>query len=270
MWGHNNVFLPQPAEQVNTHSGTVELPANGSEVLLFSLQFPRRTWATSIGGYQAQGRVYGRWRAGENPGVEIRVGNSRFAEYGYLPEFLGVFGQNVYFLWGAVIKLNGTGTTFTTGATTVHRFGYAQNDDGTWEGGANVPALSESQAVYPSRSLEVTLPYPLSEAEALAVARGIVEENLHPRAVHELTVAPHPDLGWPVTPQHLGRVIEVPSLNLHARHTSITYDEMHTPAGSHSTVLIELEETGRIPGSITSSSTYGAAHYGRSAYQEED
>lgn len=257
-----------PAVNVNNWSDSAQLPANGMEVELFRFQFPRQTSNFAPSPYGARGTVWGRWRAGANPGIELRIGNSHFVEHGFLWE--GIGGQSVYFLWGAIVKLNGTGTTFSAGETTVHRFGYAQAEGGMWEGGASVPALSESQAAYPSRSLEVTLPYPLTEAEALAVARGIVEENLHPRAVHQLTLVPHPDRGWPLTPEHLGRVVNVPSANLAGRLISIGYDEAHTPSASQSTVLVELEETGSIPGSVTATTHYRAAHYGRSAYQQED
>lgn len=250
---------------VNTYSDSAALPASGVEVKLFDFQFPAQT---SVPSYTARGSVYGRWRAGDEPGIELRVGNSpRFAEFGFLWEGLG--GQTVYFLWGFILKLNGTGTTFTTGATSVHRFGYAQ-DAGAWEGGADVPGLSESQAAYPSRSLEVTLPYPVSEAAALAIARGMVEENLHPRAVHQLTLAPSAARGWPLTPADLGRVVDVPNLGLQGRLISINYDEAHAPMGSTSTVLVELEETGAVPGTRTAVRTYAAGQYGRSTYQQED
>jgi len=255
------------AAQVNTYSDTAALPASGVEVKLFDFQFPRQTNDFAPSPYGAQGSVYGRWRAGEQPGIEVRVGNARFAEFGFKPEVL-IFGSTTYYLWGIVLKLNGTGTTFTTGATTVHRFGYAQ-DAGSWEGGADVPGLSESQAAYPSRSLEVTLPYPVSEADALAIARGIVEENLHPRAVHQITLVPSAARSWPLTPADLGRVVDVPSLGLQGRLLSINYDEAHAPMGSTSTVLVELEETGAIPGARTLVRTYAAAQYGRSTYQEE-
>lgn len=252
------------AASVNSYSDSAALPASGVEVKLFDFQFPAQT---SVPSYTARGSVYGRWRGGSEPGIEVRVGNSpRFAEWGFLWE--GIGGQTVYFLWGFILKLNGTGTTFTTGATTVHRFGYAQ-DAGSWEGGADVPGLSESQAAYPSRSLEVTLPYPVSEADALAIARGIVEENLHPRAVHQLTLVPSAARGWPLTPADLGRVVDVPSLGLQGRLITISYDEAHAPMGSTSTVLVELEETGAIPGARTLVRTYAAAQYGRTTYQEE-
>lgn len=250
---------------VNTYSDSAALPASGVEVKLFDFQFPAQT---SVPSYTARGSVYGRWRAGDESGIELRVGNSpRFAEFGFLWEGLG--GQTVYFLWGFILKLNGTGTTFTTGATSVHRFGYAQ-DAGAWEGGADVPGLSESQAAYPSRSLEVTVPYPVSEADAFKIARGMVEENLHPRAVHQLTLAPSAARGWPLTPADLGRVVDVPNLGLQGRLITISYDEAHAPMGSTSTVLVELEETGAIPGTRTTVRTYAAGQYGRSTYQQED
>lgn len=256
------------AAQVNTYSDTAALPASGIEVKLFDFQFPRQTSNFAPGPYGARGSVYGRWVSGDTPGIQLRVGNSpRFAEFGFLWE--GIGGQTVYFLWGFVLKLNGTGTTFTTGDTSVHRFGYTQ-EDGTWEGGADVPALSESQAAYPSRSLEVTLPYPVDEAEAIAIARGIVEENLHPRAVHQLTLVPSVQRGWPLTPEHVGRVVDVPSVGMQGRLISISYDEAHTPSGSLSTVQVELEETGVIPNTRAHVRTYAAGAYGRSTYQPED
>lgn len=251
----------EAAAGVNTWSGTAILPASGVEVKLFDFQFPRQT-GFMAGEYGAIGTVYGRWRGGAEPGIEVRVGNSRFAEWGFLWE--GIGGQTVYFLWGAIVKLNGTGVTFTTGATEVHRFGFAPGD------ADSLPALTDSQAAYPARSLDVTLPYPLTAAEGLAVARGIVEENLHPRAVHQLTLAPSAARGWPLTPADLGRVVNVPSLGLQGRLISINYDEAHAPMGSTSTVLVELEETGVIPGARTTVRAFGAAQYGRSTYQLED
>lgn len=257
-----------PAVNVNNWSDTAALPANGTEVKLFDFQFPRQTSNAAPSPYGARGTVWGRWRAGENPGIEVRVGNSHFVEFGFLWE--GIGGRTVYFLWGAVVKLNGTGTTFTTGDTQVHRFGYAQSEDGAWERGANVPALSESQAAYPSRVLDVTLPYPLTEAQAIAVARGIVEENLHPRAVHHLVLVAHPDKGWPLTPADLGRVVNVPSQGMQGRLLSLSYDEAHVPGGSQTVVTAELEEIASIPGSSTAIRSYRAAHFGRSTYQQED
>lgn len=261
-----------PAAQVNSFADTVTLPANGAEVRLFDFQFPRQTSNFAPGAYGARGSVYGRWRAGDQPGVELRVGNSRFVEFGYLAEF-GPFGQTVYFLWGAVVKLNGTGTTFTTGELETYRFGFSRGDDGLWEGGANVPALTESQALYPDRVFTAPeLPYEVSPATALAIARGIVEENLTPKTVYSLPLAPARERGWVVRPHHLGRAATVlaPGLNLSGRVVSVEYDEAHTPLGSSSGVTVEVELAQAPAGSRAASHKFGRAAYGVSHYQQED
>ena len=102
------------------------------------------------------------------------------------------------------------------------------------------------------------------------MARGIVEENLHPRAVHHLVLVAHPDKGWPLTPADLGRVVNVPSQGMQGRLLSLSYDEAHVPGGSQTVVTAELEEIASIPGSSTAIRSYRAAHFGRSTYQQED
>lgn len=97
----------------------------------------------------------------------------------------------------------------------------------------------------------------------------MVEENLHPRAVHSLPLVPSPARGWPLTPADLGRVVDVPGLGVQGRLLSINYDEAQAPMGSTPTVLVELEETGAIPGAGTTVRAFGAAQYGPSTYQEE-
>lgn len=262
----------EAASQVNSFSDTVDLPANGAEVRLFDFQFPRQTTNAAPSPYGARGTVFGRWRAGENPGIELRVGNSHFVEFGYLAELLGVFGQTVYFLWGAIVKLNGTGTTFTIGDVHTYRFGFSRAADGLWEGGANVPGLSESQALYPNRTYTAPeLPYETDEETALAMARGIVEENLTPKVVYTLTVAASRLEGYAAGPWHVGRAVRIPALGISGRLTAIEYGEAHTAQaqGDTSHVTVEIEANAAPAGSRAAARTYKRAAYGISHYQQE-
>lgn len=194
-------------------------------------------------------------------------------EFGYLPEFLGVFGQSVYFLWGAVIKLNGTGTTFTSGDLNTYRFGFSRGEDGTWEGGANVPGLSESQALYPNRVYQAPeLPYSITPEVGLAMARGIVEENLTPKVVRTLTLVPARADGYAAGPWHMGRAVRVPALGVEGRLTSIDWAEAHTAQaqGDTSQLTIDIESTAAPEGSRAAATTYRRAAYGLSHYQQEE
>lgn len=260
------------AAQVNSYSDTVDLPANGAEVRLFNFEFPRQTTNLAPSPYGARGTVWGRWRAGENPGIELRVGNSHFVEFGYLPE-MGIFGQTVYFLWGAVVKLNGTGTTFTVGDLHTYRFGFSRGADGLWEDGANMPGLSESQALFPDRVYTAPeLPYEVTPEVALAMARGIVEENLTPKAVYTLTIPPTRPDGYAVGPWHMGRAARIPALGVRGRVTALDYSEAHTAQaqGDSSMVTIDVETTTAPAGSRAAATGYRRAAYGLSHYQQEE
>lgn len=259
------------ASNVNSWGDSVELPANGAEVELFRFQFPRQTSNFAPSPYGARGTVWGRWVAGETPGIQLRVGNSHFVEYGFLWE--GIGGQTVYFLWGAIVKLNGTGSTFTDGDLHTYRFGFARGEDGMWEDGANVPALAESQRLYPNRTYHAPeLPYQVTHETGMAIARAIVEENLTPKTVYSLPLQPSVDSGWPARPHHLGRAarVQAPGLNLTGRVVSIDYPEAHTALGSNSGVTIEVEVSEPPAGSRAASRAFGRAAYGVSHYQQED
>lgn len=270
-WAEGPYFSTVSASMVNSFSDTVELPASGAERKLFDFQFPRQTSNFAPGPYGAQGSLYGRWRAGENPGIEVRLGNARFAEFGYVAEFLGIFGQTYYFLWGAIVKLNGSGTTFTVGDLETHRFGFSRAEDGMWEDGANVPGLSESQALYPNRIYTAPeLPYEVTPETALALARGIVEENLTPKVVRTLTIVPARAGGHAARPWHVGRAASVPALGITGRVASLDYSEAHTPQGSTSSVTIDVETTAAPAGSRAAARGYRRAAYGLSQYQQED
>lgn len=263
-----------PASQVNSYSDSVTLPTNGAEVKLFDLQFPRQTSDFAPGPYGAHGVLYGRWRGGEQPGIEVRLGNARLAEFGYLAE-LGPFGQTVYFLWGAVVKLNGTGTTFTQGELHTYRFGFTRSDDGRWEGGANVPGLAESQRLFPNRVYTAPeLPYEVTPATGMAIARGIVEENLAPRTVYELQL--NPEVGpdgrprYPARPHHLGRAVIIPALGVRGRLSAYHYQEAHALGVSTSSVDITVETIEAVPGTRGAARAYRRAAYGASHYQQEE
>jgi len=258
------------AAQVNTYSDTAALPASGVEVKLFDFQFPRQTNDFAPSPYGAQGSVYGRWRAGEQPGIEVRVGNARFAEFGFKPEVL-IFGSTTYYLWGIVLKLNGTGTAFTEGTLETYRFGFARGANGLWEDGANVPGLSESQSLYPNRAYHAPeLPYVVSPETALALARGIVEENLTPKVVRQLTIVPARADGYAVRPHHVGRAAAVPALGITGRITALDYSEAHTAQGSTSSLTIDVESTEAPSGSRAAARAYRRSAYGLSTYQLED
>lgn len=258
------------AAQVNTYSGSAALPASGQEVKLFDFQFPRQTNDFAPSPYGAQGTVYGRWRAGEQPGIEVRVGNARFAEFGFKPEVL-IFGSTTYYLWGIVLKLNGTGTAFTEGTLETYRFGFARGANGLWEDDANVPGLSESQTLYPNRVYHAPeLPYVVSAETALALARGIVEENLTPKVVRQLTIVPARADGYAVRPHHVGRAAAVPALGITGRITALDYSEAHTAQGSTSSLTIDVESTEAPSGSRAAARAYRRSAYGLSTYQLED
>lgn len=258
------------AAQVNTYSDTAALPASGVEVKLFDFQFPRQTNDFAPSPYGAQGTVYGRWRAGEQPGIEVRVGNARFAEFGFKPEVL-IFGTTTYYLWGVIVKLNGTGTAFTEGTLETYRFGFARGANGLWEDDANVPGLSESQALYPNRVYHAPeLPYVVSPETALALARGIVEENLTPKVVRQLTIVPARADGYAVRPHHVGRAAAVPALGITGRITALDYSEAHTAQGSTSSLTIDVESTEAPSGSRAAARAYRRSAYGLSTYQKEN
>lgn len=262
-----------PASQVNAFSDTVDLPANGVEVKLFDFQFPRQTTNFAPGAYGARGSVWGRWRAGVEPGIELRVGNSHFVEFGYLVETLGFLGETRYFLWGAIVKLNGTGAAFTNGDLHTYRFGFARGDNGLWEDSADVPALAESQRLYPDRVYRAQeLPYTVTPEVGMAIARSIVEESLAPKTVYSLPIVPDRPVGWAARPHHLGRAVSVraPGLHLDGRLVSIDYPEAHTPPNSSSGVTIEVEVAQPPAGSRAASRAFGRAAYGVSHYQQED
>ena len=261
------------AASVNTWSDSADLPTSGEEVKLFDFQFPRQTTNFAPSPYGAQGSVYGRWRGGEQPGIDVRVGNSRFAEFGFLVEVGPIFGQTTYFLWGAIVKLNGTGVAFTDGVLETYRFGFARSEAGLWEGDPSVPALAESQMLYPNRSdTAPELPYTVSPETALAIARGIVEENLAPKSVYHLPVVPSTANGWVARPSHLGRAGRVvgAGLSVAGRVVAIDYEEAHTAGGSNSGVTVEIEAASVPTGSRAVNAHYAQAAYGISHYQVED
>lgn len=259
------------ASQVNTFNSSAVLPTNGSEVKLFDFQFPRQTSNFAPSPYGATGTVWARWRAGEEPGIEIRISNARFVEFGFLWE--GIGGQTVYFLWGYEVRLNGTGTTWTVGDLEVHRFGFSRDLAGTWEGGAALPGLAQSQALFPNRVYEAPeLPYEVDPATALAIARGIVEENHVPKVVYQLPIVPSRADGWAYHPRLLGDAASVSALGVRGRITAHAYHEAHSPGGSTSDLTIDVEVTQALAGTPASPSgrRFGRGYYGVSHYQQED
>lgn len=261
-----------PLARRNTFNGTATLPASGVEVKLFDFQFPRQTSDFAPSPFGARGTVWARWVAGDTSGVQVRVGNSRFFEFGYKTAVL-IFGETTYYAWAVVVKLNGTGIAFTEGRLDTVRFGFARGDDGLWEGEANVPALAESQALYPDRVFNSPeLPYAVSLETGLAIARGIVEENLTPKVVYRLPLAPSRSEGWALRPHHLGAAARVraPGLQLDGRVVSIEYDEAHTPLGSTTNVVVEVEVAEAPEGSRAASQTFARSAYGVSSYPRED
>lgn len=260
------------AAQANTFTGSATLEANGLEVKLFDFQFPRQSTNFAPGAYGARGSVYGRWRAGTDPGIELRVADARFVEFGFVPE-LGPFGQTYYFLWGAIVELNGSGVTFTVGDLETYRFGFSRAEDGTWEDGAEVPSLAESQHLYPDRVFTAQeLPYDLDPETALAIARGIVEENLSPKTVYSLPIAASRADGWAAKPWFVGRgaIVTAPGLNIAGRVTALDYSETHTAAGSQTELTIDVEVAQPPIGSRAGTQRFGRAAYGVSHYGQAE
>ncbi|HEX7000285.1 MAG TPA: hypothetical protein VF164_01165 [Trueperaceae bacterium] len=256
------------AANVNSYVEEVTLPASGAEVKLLDFQFPRQTSDFAPSPYGARGSLYGRWRGGDEPGVELRIANARFAEFGYLAES-GIFGQTVYFLWGVQLKLNGSGIVWTVGPLETHRFGFARSDDGTWEGGAVVPGLAQSQALFPDRAYEAPeLPYEVDAATALAIARGIVEENHVPKVVYQLPLVPAREDGYAYHPRHLGGAAIVQPLGVSGRITAHDYTESHSPAGSTSALTVDVEVGQALPDTPAAPTgrRYGRAVYGVTTY----
>lgn len=266
-WSSPGTTPHDTAFKANEYSGSASLPANGTEVKLFDLQFPRETTNFAPGAYGAIGSVFGRWRAGEQPGIELRV-TGRFVEFGYVPE-VGPLGNTYYFLWGFQLTLNGTGTTFTEGDIESYRFGFARGVDGLWEDGADVPGLAQSQALYPNRTYTVELPYEVEPEMALAIARGIVEENLNPKTVYQLPIPGSVEDGYPVKPWHIGRGAGVPALGVSGRITGFDYTETNTPAGTTSELVVDVEVAQAVPGTPASPEgrRFRRAVYGVTTYQ---
>jgi len=254
-----------PAELANSYTGSASLPANGTEVKLWDFVFPRQSSNFVVGAYGAKGSVWGRWRQdAESPGIELRFGDSRYVEWGYDAVFL-IFGSTRYYLWGVQVKLNGLGTTFTTGDLQTYRFGFTRADDGSWEGGALVPGLATSQALYPARAYTAPeLPYAVDAATALALVRGIVEENLTPKTVYQLPIRAAREDGYAFTPRNVGRAGS--ALGRTGRFVTLDYTEAHSASGTTSALVAELEVAQPPEGSPAAATGFALAIYGSSKY----
>lgn len=268
----NNTTVPHAeASNANSYTDSVVLPANGQEVKLLDFQFPRQTSDFAPSPFGARGELYGRWRGGDEPGIELRIPQtSRFVEFGYLAEVGGIFGQTVYFLWGVQVKLNGNGITWTEGPLELTRFAFARASDGTWEGGANVPGLAESQRLFPNRVYRAPeLPYEVTPDVALSIARAIVEENHVPKVVYQVPITPARDAGYAYDPRHLGGAADVQPLSVKGRITAHDYSESHTPAGETSALVIDVEVSEALPNTPAAPTgrLFGRAYYGVTTYQ---
>lgn len=266
-WRGNLASAHEAAYQANTYSDSVTVDTNGVEVKVLDFEFPAQT-SGFPGSFTARGSLFARWRSGDEPGIELTVRNGRFVEWGFLWE--GIGGQTVYFLWGVVVKLNGTGVVWTVGDLQVARFGFSRNADGTWEGGANVPGLAEAQRLFPNRVFHSPeLPYQVDPATALSIARAVVEENHVPKVVYQLPLAPAREQGWAYHPRHLGGAVDVPALGVKGRVTAHDYTESHSPGGSSSALVVDVEVAQAMPNTPAAPTgrKFGRAVYGVTTYQ---
>jgi|GEM_PF-3394026 len=266
-WRGNLASAHEAAYQANTYSDSVTVDTNGVEVKVLDFEFPAQT-SGFPGSFTARGSLYARWRSGDEPGIELTVRNGRFVEWGFLWE--GIGGQTVYFLWGVMVKLNGTGVVWTVGDLQVARFGFSRNADGTWEEGANVPGLAEAQRLFPNRVFHSPeLPYQVDPATALSIARAVVEENHVPKVVYQLPLAPAREQGWAYHPRHLGGAVDVPALGVKGRVTAHDYTESHSPGGSSSALVVDVEVAQAMPNTPAAPTgrKFGRAVYGVTTYQ---
>jgi len=101
--------------------------------------------------------------------------------------------------------------------------------------------LAASHSEYGRR--EITLDtgvYQIDAATALSMARAVVTDRMNPREVLTLAQAPP----YPVRPEHVGRLIDVPGAR--GLVTGWSYSEAHTPQQSQSTSQFTLSVEQRL------------------------
>ena len=260
VWAASGSPVPQFQTVELNHSDTVtvDLPVDGEEHLLYTCRYEK--YGIGVNNDFASGKIWGRFQGGDSPGVILRIEQD--------PSMSGwtLVGGQAYFTYTVYARLNGTGTVFQrVGEKTTARFGYTQDGD-AWEGGAIVPGLAESQALYGLRELRVDSGiYQLPPATALRLARAIVEENLDPRRAWTLNVIPNGIEGYRVQPDHLGRAVQLPSGEI-GRVTGWTYDEIHAPASDQTRLTIDVEVTEPINRERAARTHFRTAQYRISHY----
>lgn len=243
---------------LQTINATAELPTDGSTVDIWQGMYAHaHVNPRGDGGERGRGHIRARWDAAQfdgRGGVVVDVGHQPF---GNTWTIVGNWWQ----VFAVEVLLNGTGTVWTRNPErTVVRFGYQQSDRDA------LPGLGESQELYELRPQELDMGwFDISEEDALAIARAVVEENYNPKLVHHLRVVPNGPTGYRARPWHLGRAVQLPDGSI-GRAVSWSYDEAHTPASSSSWVQLQVEVPNPLTGERARRHHYGRAKYRVSRY----
>lgn len=262
--GLNNIEIA--AAIIETHTDTYDLPTDGQEYKVADLRYNWNTGGVEI--YSGSGSIYARWEGGENAGIYLRVHTpSPFGSE------WGIGGQR-WFVWGAVIRANGSGTTYTESASeTVARFGYTQADSGTWEGETPLSGLAKSQNLYAKRERTISAGiYAVPFDVALQMARSIVEVSYLPTAVRTLIITPRNpvgnDGGYRARPAHMGRRAILPD-GTQGEIRKWEYSENHIGSSSSSvTIEVHSPAADQVARLGKGSRMYGTAAYGVGKYVE--
>lgn len=123
---------------------------------------------------------------------------------------------------GVVVNFDVTGTAYTQRRERIESHYSVET-----MGGANAPEwLRNSERDYGPRELTVeTEVFPLTPAEASAVAEGIVLWHINPRVTREVEQSTW--RAFPIKPDHLGRLVQLPNGEI-ARVEDITYQDDFT------------------------------------------
>ncbi|GGK91323.1 hypothetical protein [Deinococcus radiotolerans] len=131
-----------------------------------------------------------------------------------------------------LFEFTATGQTFGRSATKIVAT-YGETETGV--------DLAASLAEYGRRELTLdTGVYQIDAATALSMARAVVTDRMNPREVLTLSQAPP----YPVRPEHVGRLIDVPGAR--GLVTGWSYSEAHTPQQSQSSSQFTLSVEQRL------------------------
>jgi hypothetical protein len=252
-----------------THTETYDLPTDGREYHVADLHYNYRGFFTDGALlYDAYGRIYAQWVGGSNPGIYLRV------ETNPIGSSLPLAGQ-IWQFYGAVLRLNGTGTTFVEDSgETVARFGYSQTDSGNWENGVPLPGLARSQDLYEKREKTVSAGiYAVTADVALQMAQSIVEVSYQPTRVYRLEVVPRNDPlggdgGYRARPHHIGRRAILPD-GSGGELRRWDYSENHVGASASAvTIEVHVPAADQIARVGTRANVWNRAAYGSGKYLE--